>query len=84
MKGLVLSTVGPAYPAAAKANHIQGEVILEVVIGKEGTVTDVQLVSGQPELASAAIDAVRQWRYRPYQYLGRPVEIHTKVQVNFR
>jgi protein TonB len=55
-----------------------------MVIRKDGTATDVQIVSGAAELAPAAIDAVRQWRYRPYQFLGRPVEIQTTAQINFR
>jgi TonB family protein len=84
MQGLLLSKVSPEYPAAAKANHVQGVVTLAVVIRKDGTITDVQVVSGPAELTAAAIDAVRQWRYRPYQLLGRPVEIETTAQFNFR
>lgn len=84
MEGLALSRVSPVYPTAARANHIQGVVALAIVIGKEGTVKDVQVVSGPPELAPAAVDAVRQWRYRPYQLLGRPVEVQATAQVNFR
>jgi TonB family protein len=84
MQGLLLSKVSPEYPAAAKANHVQGVVTLAVVIRKDGTITDVQVVSGPAELTAAAVDAVRQWRYRPYQLLGRPVEIQTTTQFNFR
>jgi TonB family protein len=84
MQGLLLSKVSPVYPIAAKANHIRGVVALAMVIRKDGTVTDTQVVSGPPELAPAAVDAVRQWRYRPYQLLGRPVEIQTTAQINFR
>jgi TonB family protein len=84
MQGLLLSKVSPEYPAAAKANHVQGVVTLAMVIRKDGTVTDVQVVSGPAELTGAAVDAVRQWRYRPYQVLGRPVEIQTTAQFNFR
>lgn len=81
---LLLTKVTPVYPAAAKANHVQGAVALVLLVGKDGTVTDVQLQSGPPELASAAMDAVRQWRYRPYQLLGRAVQVQTTVLVNFR
>jgi len=84
MQGLLLSKVSPEYPAAAKANHVQGVVTLAMVIRKDGTITDVQVVSGPPELTAAAVDAARQWRYRPYQLLGRPVEIQTTAQFNFR
>jgi TonB family protein len=84
MQGLLLSKVSAVYPTAAKAKHIQGAVTLAMVIRKDGTVTDVQVVSGPAELAPAATDAVRQWRYRPYQLLGRPVEIQTTAQINFR
>ncbi|HVR24715.1 MAG TPA: TonB family protein [Candidatus Polarisedimenticolia bacterium] len=59
-------------------------VTLAMVIRKDATVTDVQVVSGTVELTAAAVDAVRQWRYRPYQLLGRPVEIQTTAHFNFR
>lgn len=84
MPGLLISKVSPVYPTAAKDKHIQGVVTLAMVIGKDGTVTDVQVVSGPSEITAAAIDAVRQWRYRPYKLLGRPVEIQTTAQINFR
>jgi TonB family protein len=84
MQGLVVSKVNPEYPAAAKANNVHGVVTLAMVIRKDGTVTDVQVVSGPAELTAAAVDAAGQWRYRPYQLLGRPVEIQTTAQFNFR
>jgi len=84
MQGLLVSKVSPEYPAAAKARHVQGVVTLALVIRKDGTVTDVQVVSGPAELTAASVDAVRQWRCRPYQLLGRPVEIQTTAQFNFR
>jgi len=84
IEGLLVSKISPEYPAAAKAHHVQGVVTLAMVIGKDGMVTDVQVESGPPELTAAAVDAVRQWRYRPYQLMGRPVEIQTTAQLNFR
>lgn len=84
MQGLVLNKVSPEYPAAAKANHVKGAVTLSMVIRKDGTVTDVEVESGPAELTAAAVDALRQWRYRPYQFMGRPVEIQTMAQFNFR
>jgi len=80
----VLSKVNPEYPAAAKANHVQGVVTLSIVIRKDGTVTDVEVESGPAELTAAAVDAARQWRYRPYLLFGRPVEIQTTKQFDFR
>lgn len=84
LAGLLVSKVNPEYPDAAKAHHVHGVVTLEIVIGKDGGVTDVQVESGPPELTAASINAVRQWRYRPYQLMGRPVEVQTTAQINFR
>jgi TonB family protein len=84
MQGLLVSKVSPQYPAAAKVKNVHGVVTLAMVIGKDGTVADVQVVSGPAELTAAAVDAAHQWRYRPYQLLGRPVEIQTTAQFNFR
>jgi len=79
MEGLLLSKVSPQHPAGAKA----GVVTLAMVIRKDGTVADVQVVSGPSELTGAAVDALRLWRYRPYQLLGRPVEVQSTTQFNF-
>jgi TonB family protein len=83
-QGLILSRVSPKYPSEAKAKHIHAVIVLAAVIGKDGTITDLKLVSGPPELAGAAIDAVRQWRYRPYLLMGRPVEVQATINVNFQ
>jgi protein TonB len=83
MQGLAVSKVPPQYPADAKEQHIQGVVLLEAVIGKEGNVESIQLITGHPKLAPAAIEAVKQWKYRPYLLSGAPVEVETQVQVNF-
>ena len=83
MAGLVVSKVAPGYPADAKQARIQGTVLMTVIIDKEGNVSNIQLVSGHPILAPAAIDAVKQWKYRPYLLNGAPVEVETQVQVNF-
>jgi protein TonB len=58
-------------------------VILRAIINKEGRIVDLQLVSGPKELAAAAIGAVQQWHYKPYLLKGEPVEVDTRVQVNF-
>jgi periplasmic protein TonB len=81
--GLLVRKVNPAYPPLARQARIQGTVILQALISKEGSITNLQLVSGHPMLAPAAIEAVKQWRYRPYLLNGEPVEVETTIQVNF-
>lgn len=71
------------YPPQAKQAHIRGTVLLRVAISKEGQIADIRLISGPKELAPAAIDAVQQWRYRPYLLMGDPVEVETEVSVKF-
>ena len=82
-EGLVVSKVNPEYPPDARDQRVQGTVILHVNIDKEGNVFSVELVSGHPLLAPAAMEAVRQWKYRPYVLNGDPVEVDTQVRVNF-
>jgi TonB family protein len=81
--GLVLHKVRPVYPPAAKAAHIQGTVVMQAVISKEGTIKDLATVSGPRELVDAAMGAVQQWRYRPYMLEGEPIEVDTLITVNF-
>ncbi len=83
-KGLLIYRVEPAYPPLAKQARIQGVVVLTAIIGKDGNVQNLQLVSGHPLLAPAAIEAVKQWRYKPFLLNGQPVEVETTVTVNFR
>jgi len=83
MAGLLERKVNPTYPPDAKDQHIQGVVVLKVNIDKEGNVYKVELISGHPLLAPAAIEAVKQWKYRPYLLNQIPVEVETQVQVNF-
>jgi protein TonB len=71
------------YPPAARAQQIQGAVTLDVQIGEEGAVHNIEVVEGNPLLADAAVQAVRQWRYRPYSVDGRPVEMQTRVTIRF-
>jgi TonB family protein len=79
----ILTKVTPAYPVDAKAAHIQGVVRLTAVIGKDGTVQSLELASGDPMLAPTAIEAVKQWVYRPTLLNGNPVEVVTQIDVNF-
>jgi protein TonB len=59
-------------------------VLLQAQISKEGTIANLRLISGPPELAPAAIKAVQKWRYRPYLEMGQPVEVETQIPVNFQ
>jgi len=82
-QGLLLSRVQPEYPADARESRIQGVVVLQATIDKEGNIVQLELVSGHPMLAPAAIEAVKQWKYKPYLLNGEPIEVETQIQVNF-
>lgn len=82
-QGLLSTKVQPLYPQEAKDKHIQGVVLLQVRIDKEGNVIDTQLISGHPVLAPAAIEAVKQWKYKPFVLQGNPLMVETQVSVNF-
>jgi periplasmic protein TonB len=82
-QGLLVKRVQPAYPPLARQARIQGTVLLQAEISKDGTIENLRLISGHPMLAPAAIEAVKQWRYRPYMLNGEPVAVETQVQVNF-
>ncbi len=77
----LLKRVEPVYPALAQASHIQGLVVLEVTIDESGS-TKIRLISGHPMLAPAAIEAVKQWKYKPFERDGRPVTVKTKVDIS--
>lgn len=81
--GMLVRKVPPQYPPLARQARIQGTVILQATISKEGSIENLQLISGHPMLAPAAIEAVKQWKYKPYLLNGEPVEVETQVQVNF-
>jgi protein TonB len=83
IQGNLYKKVEPIYPQIAKQAHVQGTVILAMVIGKDGTIENLHVVSGHPLLRNAAMDAVKQWRYHPYILDGEPVEVDTTVTVNF-
>jgi periplasmic protein TonB len=82
-QGLLIRKINPTYPPLARQARIQGQVILQAEISKDGTIENLKLVSGHPMLAPAAIDAVKQWRYKPYMLNGEPVAVETTVMVNF-
>jgi protein TonB len=84
MAANLISAPMPDYPMLAKIAHIGGEVILQAVISKSGTVSVTRVMSGHRLLRGAAQDAVRRWRYRPYVMDGHPVEVATIVTVRFK
>jgi protein TonB len=83
MEGNLLHRVQPDYPTLARQVRVQGQVVLRAIISREGTIENLQVLSGHPMLVQAAVNAVRQWRYRPYVLNGEPVEVETQVTVNF-
>lgn len=82
-EGLLLKRITPVYPTLAQQMHVEGAVQLQANISKEGNITSIKVLSGDPLLTRAAVDAVRQWKYKPYQLDGQPLEIQTPITVNF-
>jgi periplasmic protein TonB len=82
-QGLLVKKVAPIYPPRAMKAHMQGSVLLLATISKEGDISNVTLLKGEPVLAQAAMDAVRQWKYKPYLLDSQPMEIQTQITVNF-
>jgi protein TonB len=82
--GLLLKKVVPTYPPDARAAYIQGTVVLRAEISKTGDITDLELVDGPLELAGSAVEAVRQWKYKPYLLMGQPVIVDSTIQVNYQ
>ena len=83
-QGLLIKRVQPKYPSNALAMHLQGAVLLDATIDKEGNVKNLKVLKGDAVLGHAALDAVRQWRYKPYYLDGVPVDIETQITVNFK
>ncbi len=81
--GNLINKVQPTYPPIARTNRIAGQVVLHALISKSGKIENLQVVSGHPMLTQSAIEAVRQWKYKPYLLNGEPVEVETTIQVNF-
>ncbi len=79
----LIRQVRPRYPALAKQARIQGTVILEAIISKQGSVENLRVVKGHPLLIQSALNAVKQWRYKPTVLNGVPVEVITRITVNF-
>ncbi len=83
MEGNLMHRIDPQYPVLARQARVQGVVILRAMITREGKIANLQVVSGSPLLVQSALDAVRQWTYRPYYLNNEPVEVETQVIVNF-
>ena len=83
-QGLLVKKVPPVYPPQAMQSHLQGSVQLLATISKDGDITNIKALSGEPVLARAAMDAVKQWKYKPYYLDTEPVEIQTQITVNFK
>jgi protein TonB len=82
-QGLLIRKVAPKYPKEARNRGIQGTVVLRALIGKDGVVKELSVLSGDPLLSPAALEAVKQWKYKPYYYNGEAVEVDTDIRVNF-
>lgn len=82
-KGLLIKRVPPDYPPIARRARVQGQVVLNAVIDKNGDIQDLTLVSGHPMLAPEALKAVKQWKYKPYLLNGDPVAVETQIIVSF-
>jgi len=82
--GLLIHKVIPEYPAIGRAIRLEGTVVLQATISKSGTIENLHVVSGPAMLQQAALDAVKQWQYKPYLLNGEPVEVETTVNVEFK
>jgi len=83
-RGLLVKKTQPVYPASAMQMHIEGTVELQATISKSGDISGVKIISGDARLARAAVDAVKQWKYKPYLLNGEPIEIQTQITMNFK
>jgi protein TonB len=81
--GLKISGTNPTYPPIARAARISGTVVLQATISKQGTIQNLHVISGPPMLTQSALEAVKTWRYKPYDLNGEPVEVETTVNVVF-
>jgi len=84
MQGMLIYKVIPAYPVVAQAIRASGTVVLQATISRTGAIENLHVVDGPAMLRQAALDAVKQWRYRPYMLNGQPVEVETTVDVQFK
>ncbi len=83
-QGMLITPIRPVYPMIAKAAGVEGSVVVEAVISRDGWIESLHVVSGPPMLQNAAMDAIREARYQPYRLNGEPTEVETRITVNFR
>jgi len=76
--------VDPIYPTEARRQNIEGAVMLDALVGEDGNVREVQVTSGDPQLAKAAAQAVKRWRYEPFELNGKPVAMHNQITIQFK
>jgi protein TonB len=81
---MLLAPIRPVYPGIARAAHVEGAVVIEAVISQTGMIENLQVISGPAMLRSAAIEAVREARYKPYRLNGVATEVQTTITINFR
>jgi len=82
-EGLLRHKVDPEYPWEARQRHITGDVLLWIVIDKSGNVASIRVEKGRPILVDAAVEAVKQWKYRPFVLHGEPVEVDSAIKIEF-
>jgi protein TonB len=82
-EGLKIHDVKAKYPLEARERHIEGDVLLQATIDTQGNMINLKVVQGDPILVGASLDAVKKWRYRPYIYEGKPVEVETSIRIQF-
>jgi protein TonB len=82
-RAMLVHSVDPVYPRAAAAQNLHGPVVLQAMIGRDGSVQDLKMVRGYFVLGRAAVAAVKQWRFQPYMLNGRPAEMQTVLTINF-
>ena len=83
IQGMAIDRPQPAYPPIAKQAHVSGDVVLHAIIGKDGRIKNLSVISGNAMLTQAALDGVANWRYKPYLLNGEPTEVDTTVTVKF-
>lgn len=84
LQGSILHKVDPQYPQEAKDNRVEGDVVLRILIDEQGNVSEAKPMSGPPSLTDAAVDAMMQWKFKPYRLNGEPVQVESVFTIRFR
>jgi len=80
---LIRHKVDPIYPREARKNNITGDVLLRIIIGRQGNVTNLEVIQGDPILVESAVKAVKQWKYRPYILNGEAIEAESVIKIQY-